>query len=350
MAGGWEGCDPRPATFRAPSSSDRVFGRSPGPTRPVHCRNPPHADPRELPRRPLAARQRPARHPHQPHERRSPGRVQHRGPRLPGRPRPRPRRWRAGPAGARIRAPRGAPQGPLGRAARAPRGADRARDRQRRQHARGRQVRHRRRDRDPRRLRALRQGPRRPSVPRRRGRDPARPHGALLGPARARAAARRRAARQRLQLPGLGHDGESGLRVAGRRPGGREARDLDRPPGVAHGAHHGRERHPARGGVPVRRRPAGRPARAAGSPGLRGLHRVGGHRAGDPVAAEPLARGRARQRRGGLPERGGPGARRGRLLGDLRPVPVQRRPRHDPEERPEVHGRAPHSRPRGARR
>ena len=175
---------------------------------------------------------------------------------------------------------------------RPPRRADRPRDRQRRQHPVGREVRHRRRLGHARRLRRPRAGDRRRARSRRRRRHPARAIGAPLRAARLRPAPRRRRARERVQLPGLGSGREGGRRAprgdARREQAGHEHRARRAP----HREDLRRREAPPRRGALVRLRERGRSARPPRRAGRARLHRLERH-GGDP----------ARRQRGPRPTR-----------------------------------------------
>ncbi len=140
-------------------------------------------------------------------------------------------------------------------------------------------------------------GDRRPARRRRRCRQ-ARQGRRVPVAARAGAHARRGAADQCLQLPGLGAVGEGGTGAAGRRAGDRQAGHGDSLAHAAHGARRRRGRRAAGGRAVRRLRQLGRAARRAAAFRRRLVHRLGRDGRDDPLARRHRAALGARQHRG----------------------------------------------------
>ena len=210
---------------------------------------------------------------------------------------------RSRPARADLRAARSPARILEQGAARRARRAHRPLHGERRQHAQRRQVRHRRRHRHARPLRGARRAARVARAAR-RGCGPARPHRAVRGPPPVGPAGRRGGAHQRVQLPGLGHLRESGVRSLGGNADPEQARHQHRARRLASGGD--RSRHPSGRRFPIHLRLARRSARPARTSGRGRVHRLLADR-GKAARAARAPRG-APERRSGLLERGGPRA------------------------------------------
>ena len=223
-------------------------------------------------------------------------------------------------------------------------------DEQRRQHQGRRQVRRRRRERHAGLLRQPRPRARRRPLPSRRRDGAARPRHAVRRPPRVGAAPRRRGARQRLQLPGLGVRREGGVRAARRHAGGGQAGDADGARRLAHRAAVRRGRGAAGGELDLPRRAGGRPARPPRGAGRARLHRLSGDRREAARASARAGEGSARQRRGRLAQRRRARARRRAGLADVGALRQGSGARDDAEGGAEVHGDAPRLRAAAAAR
>ena len=238
------------------------------------------------------------------HRRRRGRAAQRRGHRRRGRPgvldgaqlrrgaRLRPPGRRPGAAGADVPPARRAAQGRRFAAAREPRRAVRAVGPHRR-HPRRFQVRHRRRLRRAARLRQQGQARTAQRVRLRRGRRRAAEQGRhVRRAAHPDAAARRRRADQRVQLPGVGAAGEVRAGVPRGRPVAGQAGQPDRLPHRADGRADRRVRAAARGHAAVRRGQRGRPARPPDRAGPGLVHRLGvdGRQAAHPPDRRVAAR------------------------------------------------------------